>query len=88
MYPGYWEDYMNDGTPSPDNIRNVYKISFKGECFSSLAEAWKASIYAHCGKYYNSATRISMLKELGATIEVRQYNDTQKKWLTIEYDTL
>lgn len=88
MYDGYWDDYMNDGTPTPDNIRNVYDIDFNGEKYTSLQSAWKDSIYRDCGIRYNRDTRITMLKVMGAVIRVREYNDTKKQWHTNYYQIL
>lgn len=84
MYPGYWDDYMNDGTPEPDRIHNVYKITLNGVDYGSLKNAAKATgqIGPWALESANSTVKIDLLKKAGAVILVRQYNDTQKRWET------
>lgn len=90
MYPGYWEDYMNDGTPGPDQIRNVYRITLNGTPYDSLTGAAKATglIGRWALESANSALKIDLLKKAGATITVRKYNETQKRWETGAFDTV
>lgn len=88
MYPGYWEDYMNDGTPDPDNIRNVYEIEVKGVKFSSLQKAYNSAIHIQGDSLANATEKIRYLKEIGAIVKRRHYNDTQKRWEDTGFETL
>lgn len=87
MYPGYWDDYMNDGTPDPDVVTNVYQITKDNKEFSSMKAALKdAALYWKAEhNLWNSEMKRTSLKEHGYTIQVREYNVTRKKWETEDF---
>lgn len=94
MYPGYWDDYMNDGTGTDavkDKLHTIWRVYKDGKLLMENRDARKRILHKHHGftkgqmKKFNNSGK---LKELGYTLATRKWNVSQKKWETEAFITL
>jgi len=88
MYPGYWDDYMDDGTdaaPSKDCIHSIYRVYKDGKCIIEGRNARKQVLHRFHGFTKGQMKRFDNTKkllELGYKVSVRKWNVSQTKWET------
>jgi hypothetical protein len=86
MYPGYWDDYMEDGTGprvEKDCVHTIWRIYKDGELLAENRDARKRILHKEHGftkgqmKKFNNSEK---LIELGYCLYSRKWNVVQKKW--------
>jgi hypothetical protein len=92
MYPGYWDDYNNDGEPTKQNdkIVPIFKvISPNGNVTEGKAALSKLMLLlGYTGKKQKHIKKVTFLKEKGYMIMMRKQNITTKQWIDPDFKTL
>jgi hypothetical protein len=92
MYPGYWDDYMDDGTggkKKKDCTHLRYRLFFNSKFVGEGLHIRKQTLHSRHGytkgqmKKFNNTER---LKQLGYTVLSRRWNVTQNKWETEKFE--